>query len=113
MNYVPLWLNGYNSLDENLVKNKGAIEELVGDIERNKRDIPCYAYAVRKRPGFRNSSNIGEKMNDLIVSERQKHNGMSWSKSGSIGLASITAMKRNNEAKRWFEQGDIEFKLAA
>ncbi|MEW6608348.1 MAG: hypothetical protein AB1414_13040 [bacterium] len=100
-----------NGLDEDLVKKKGAIEELVGYIERNKRDIPCYA--VRKKLGLRNSSNIGEKMNDLIVSERQKHNGMSWSKSGSIGLASITAMKRNNEAKRWFEQGNIEFKLAA
>lgn len=100
-----------NGLDEDLVKNKGAIEELVGYIERNKRDIPCYA--VRKKLGLRNSSNIGEKMNDLVVSKRQKHNGMSWSKPGSVTLASITAMVRNNETKRWFEEGKIELKLAA
>ncbi len=52
-------------------------------------------------------------MNDLIVSERQKNNGMSWSKPGSIALASITALKRNREAKNWFENRKIEFKLAA
>jgi hypothetical protein len=53
--------------------------------------IPCYA--LRKAFGLCNSSAIGEKINDLIVSNRQKHNGMSWSKKGSLALASLTAAK--------------------
>jgi len=45
-------------------------------LKRNTPYIPCYA--IRKELGLRNSSNIGEKMNGLVVSNRQKHNGMSW-----------------------------------
>jgi hypothetical protein len=59
------------------------------------------------------SKRAAPKTNDLIVSDRQKHNGMSWSKPGSVALASITGLKRNKEAKRWFEEGELEFKLAA
>ena len=54
-------------------------------------------YAVRRELGLRNSSNRGEKANDLLVAERQKHNGMSWSPSGSVALASGTALKHNRE----------------
>jgi len=49
-------------------------EKLIAYLNRNKSYIPCYA--VRKELGLYNSSAIGEKMNDLVVSERQKHNGM-------------------------------------
>jgi hypothetical protein len=52
-------------------------------------------------------------MNDLVVSERQKHNGMSWSKQGSVALASVTSIKRNRESEIWFEKRELEFKLAA
>jgi len=38
-------------------------------------------------------------MNDLVVSNRQKHNGMSWSKDGAIALASITALKKTRKIK--------------
>ena len=61
-------------------------------------------------------SNIGEKMNDLndlVVSARQKHNGISWSRPGSVALASITALKRNGEIRRWFEKRELKFKTAA
>ena len=71
--------------------------------------IPCYA--VRKMLDLRNSSNIGEKANDLLVSERQKHNGMSWSKIGSVALASLTALVKNNEYKNWFDTKALKFKL--
>ncbi len=100
-----------NSLDQSHIKDPEAIKKLIGYFERNRAHIPCYA--VRKELGLRNSSQIGEKMNDLVVSERQKHNGMSWSVSGSGALASLTALARNNEDALWFEKGDIEFKLAA
>jgi hypothetical protein len=98
-------------IDASQLKNPDALTQLIGYFERNRAHIPCYA--VRKELGLRNSSQIGEKMNDLVVAERQKHNGMSWSVSGSIALASLTALTRNHEYAMWFEEGNIEFKLAA
>ena len=86
-------------------------QRLITYIERNRPYIPCYA--VRKELGLCNSSAIGEKMNNLVVSERQKHNGVSWSKGASVALATITSLKRNKEYKRWFEEKEIDFKLAA
>jgi hypothetical protein len=38
---------------------------------------------------------------------------MSWSKDGSVALASVTALKKNKEYKKWFQEGEIEFKLAS
>lgn len=96
---------------QNSIKNMSAFDKLVVYLNRNKSYIPCYA--VRKELGLCNSSAIGEKMNDLVVSKRQKHNGMSWSKSGSVGLATITALKKNNESDKWFEEKELDFKLAA
>ena len=91
------------------IKNREALEKLMGYFERNRGYIPCYS--VRKKLGLRNSSNIGEKSNDLLVSDRQKHNGMSWSKQGSASLAAITALVRNQEFHRWVTTEDIDFKL--
>jgi len=96
--------------DEHL-KKPDEIRILIGYLERNRPYIPCYT--VRKRLGLRNSSNIGEKMNDLLVSDRQKHNGMSWSAGGSIALAALEALKRNNEYQHWFEYHEIELKQVA
>jgi hypothetical protein len=93
------------------IKDHTALEKLIAYLKRNRPYIPCYA--VRKQLGLRNSSNIGEKMNDLLISDRQKNNGMSWSTYGSIGLASLTALVHNNEQALWFDQGKLEFKLAA
>lgn len=98
-------------LDSALIKNESKRDKLIEYLKRNKPYIPCYA--IRKELGLRNSSNIGEKMNDLVVSNRQKHNGMSWSKDGSIALASITALKRNKESKKWFQEKELSFRLAA
>lgn len=93
------------------IKSKTDLQKLIDYLKRNKVYIPCYA--VRKILGLRNSSNIGEKMNDLVVSDRQKHNGMSWSNPGSVALASISSLKRNGETTRWFEKRELVFKLAA
>jgi len=116
---MPLLWNGVTQravdvlkeVKPNQIKNTGHMEKLTGYLERNQPYIPCYA--LRKRLGLRNSSSIGEKMNDLIVSQRQKHNGMSWSTEGSSALAAITALKRNKENSIWFEQRTIAFKLVA
>lgn len=89
------------------IKDQKALDTLIGYLERNRPYLPCYA--ARKHLGLRNSSNQGEKANDLIVSDRQKHNGMSWSKPGSIALAALTALVRNQEYKQWFQTGTLSF----
>jgi hypothetical protein len=116
---LPLLWNGLTDnaialleeLEPSQIKDESVLEKLVQYLHRNRPYIPCYA--IRKQLNLRNSSNIGEKMNDLVVSERQKHNGMSWSKPGSVALASITALKRNRETKNWFENQSLDFKLVA
>jgi hypothetical protein len=70
-------------------------------------------YAVRRELGLHNSSNRGEKANDLLVADRQKHNGMSWSPSGSVALASVTALKHNREYHKGFRERKSAFKLAS
>jgi len=89
------------------IKNQEALTNLIGYLERNRPYLPCYA--VRKRLGLCNSSNRGEKANDLVVSDRQKHNGMSWSRRGSVALATVTTLVRNQEYMRWFQTRTLSF----
>jgi len=93
------------------IKDQEALADLIGYLERNRPYLPCYA--VRKRLGLRNSSNVGEKANDLVVSDRQKHNGMSWSRCGSVALAAVTALVRNREYTRWFQTRTLSFSFSA
>jgi len=97
------------NLDSKMVRKMSEIELLIAYFERNRKNIPCYA--LRKKLGLRVSSNRGEKANDLVVAQRQKHNGMSWSKSGSSGLANIRALFLNNEDENWITQRKLDFKL--
>lgn len=99
------------SVDPDKVKNQKALDTLIGYLERNRPYIPCYS--VRKHLGLRNSSNQGEKANDLVVSDRQKHNGMSWVKSGSNALAAVIALVRNKEYKNWFQTGTLSFSFCS
>ncbi len=108
---TPKAVDLLNTLGEDKIRNTNRLEKLIGYLERNVDHIPCYA--GRKKMGLCNSSSIGEKMNDLIVSQRQKRNGMSWSKGGSIALAALTALKRNGEHLQWFEKKEVKFKLVA
>lgn len=97
--------------DPSTIKNKKALDDLIDYLEYHRASIPCYA--VRKKLGLRNGSNPGEKANDLLVSDRQKDNGMSWSRFGSVALASLTALVKNNEYKTWFSSQTIAFTFAA
>jgi len=65
-------------IPEKDIKSAQSLEKLIAYLKRNRPYIPCYA--ARKELGLCNASAVGEKMNDLIVSERQKNNGMSWTK---------------------------------
>jgi hypothetical protein len=93
------------------VKSPEHVQKLIEYLNHNKSYIPNYD--LRKKLGLRNSSNKGEKMNDLAVSNRQKKNGMSWAKKGSQNLAAITTLKINKEYEGWFRNKKIDFKLAA
>jgi hypothetical protein len=55
--------------------------------------------------------NLVEKANDLVVSSRQKHNGMSWSTSGSTSLATVTSIHLNNEQSNWLLNHEISFQF--
>jgi hypothetical protein len=92
------------------IKDAQRLEQLIGYFQRQQPYIPCYA--VRKELGLRNSSNRGEKANDLLVSHRQKKKGMSWSTTGSLALAALTALVRNGEATRWFRSRSLCFTFA-
>ena len=98
-----------SSMPPDHLKSGKTTEALIAYYERNKPYIPCYA--LRKKLGLRNSSNKGEKSNDLAVANRQKHNGMSWSKKGSPALATITTLHLNNEEQNWISHGRLEYKL--
>lgn len=96
-------------LNSEQVKNEAAQQHLIAYLKRGQPYIPCYA--VRKQLGLRNGSSIGEKLNDLLVADRQKHNGMSWSVQGSVALAALTALIRNGEHLAWFRKKTLDFKL--
>lgn len=94
-------------LSEDTIKNKKELENLINYFERNRSCIPCYA--LRQKLGLRVSSNLVEKANDLVVSNRQKHNGMSWSADGSTSLATLTSVRRNSEHMHWLFHHEITF----
>jgi hypothetical protein len=94
-------------IDPARIKRPAALAGLVASLERNRDMIPCYA--LRRELGLRNSSNTGEKANHLVVAERQKHNGMSWSPAGSGALTALATLVHNNEHHEWFRTGQLRF----
>ena len=96
-------------IDPGKVKNNEIIVSFIGYLERVRTNIPCYA--LRDELGLRNSSNRGEKANDLVVSGRQKHNGMSWSDDGSVAFASVASASHNEESDHWLRFNSFRFEL--
>ena len=97
------------NIDSKYIKSSNKLDDVIGYLTRKKEYIGCYA--LRKELGYRNSSNPAEKANDIIVANRQKHNGMSWSSNGSGSLAAITAVCYNNELESWVKTRTIPFKM--
>lgn len=87
------------NLNADVLRPVTRVKDLCQYLEKHRDHIP--SYALRAELGFRNSSNRVEKANDLIVAQRQKHNGMSWSTSGSGALAQITALIANHALRSW------------
>ena len=98
-------------LGDDIVRNREWLQKLIQYLDKNYSYIPCYA--LRKELGLRNSSNPVEKANDVAVAQRQKHNGMSWSKHGSSALSHIRAIYLNGEADTWFREKRLGFQLSA
>lgn len=98
-----------NGLDASRVKSSHWLGELTGYLERKEPQIACYA--LRHGLGLRVSSNRVEKANDILVAQRQKHNGMSWSFEGSSSLASVAMAVQNNEADQWLRTGSLSFAM--
>ena len=96
---------------QQLIKNQEELDLLKGYFERNRRYIKCYE--MRRELGLRNSSNLVEGMNNTVVSQRQKNQGMSWTRGGSAGLALLTALKVNKEREQWLKTGTLNFSFAA
>lgn len=95
------------SLPYSAIKNQKWLDEQINYLKRKEYSITCYA--VRAELGLRNSSNPVEKENDMLVAQRQKHNGMSWSKNGSSALATIEMVYQNKYEDIWFQHGQISF----
>ena len=89
-------------LSADVLRPANRIEDLCHYIEKHREHIP--PYAIRAKLGLRNSSNRVEKANDIVVARRQKHNGMSWSASGSRALAQINAFIANDELHSWLNE---------
>jgi hypothetical protein len=98
-----------NSLEQKSIKSGYWLRELTGYLERKRPQIACYA--LRDSLGLRNSSNRVEKDNDLLVAQRQKHNGMSWSREGSGALAAINMVLLNKEAEQWLYTRTLPFSM--
>ena len=95
------------TLDAARIKSQKWLQEQIHYLLRKEDGIVCYA--LRAHFGLRNSSNCVEKENDLLVAQRQKHNGMSWSVHGSCALAAIEMVFHNGYDDIWFRQGRISF----
>jgi len=101
---------GYiHTIPDKSIKSKTSVEEMVAYLERKKPNITCHA--ARRSRNLRISSNPAEKANDRIVAERQKHNGMSWSFTGSEALAILTTVKLNNTLDSWLHKGKLTMSL--
>ena len=115
--YGRLWVGNYNEAIEyikqlecgkgGIVKNKAKINEMAGYLERKSYGITCFA--LRRHLKLRMSSNKCEKLNDCDYSQRQKHNGMSWSHAGSHDLATMTATFINEDEDHWFKEKRLTF----
>lgn len=76
-------------LEEIDAKNVSKQNELLGYFQKNKPHI--IDYERRRLAKKVIGSGRMEKRNDCVVSQRQKRKGMSWSKTGSLSLALVTA----------------------
>lgn len=96
-------------LPRSMIKNQDILNDMCAYLERKKENICCHA--IRRAFHLKLSSNAAEKSNDLVVADRQKHNGMSWSNNGSGALAILSASYRNNILRLWIQKREVSMDL--
>ena len=106
---VPGATEYLRSLDSKDIKNANWLDDLISYFDNKGDAITCYA--LRAKLGLRNSSNPVEKANDLLVAQRQKHNGMAWSSKGSGSLAVLQMVYLNNQSDYWFQKRKLKYSL--
>jgi len=99
------------TIPETDIKNAKIITQLMGYLERHRKEIPCYA--IRSQLKLPNSSNPVERSNNQVTASRQKHHGMSWSEKGSYALTALNAVTANHATQQWVEDHTIPFELRA
>lgn len=99
------------AIDQSHIKNAKAIESLIGYLEFRRNQIPVYS--VRVELGLKVSSQYAEKTCDLLVSRRQKRQGMAWSQEGSFGFAMVRACIRNQRLHDWLHSGSWSMSFLA
>ena len=84
-------------------RNKQRLAELITYITKHEREI--INYELRRQVGKTIGSGRMEKRVDLVIGNRQKHKGMSWSELGSRALAILKVTECNGLWKQtWFPQ---------
>jgi len=94
-------------IDPDLIKNQGAMDELIKYFKNKGKYMTCYA--LRRRAGLRNSSNGSENVNDVTVSRRQKDDNQAWRETGSSSSANTSCLFFNEEDDLWFSKGELTF----
>lgn len=88
------------NIDSKNIKSMNALNQITTYLTKHKTEIPCYA--IRRYLGLRNSSQSAESANYVLVANRQKTSGMSWSDNGSEALTIIQTVYENGETENWF-----------
>lgn len=101
------YIRGFSSA---IIKNQDILDDMCAYLERKRDNICCHA--IRRAFNLRLSSNAAEKSNDLVVADRQKHNGMSWSNDGSGALAVLSASCRNKTLPLWIQKKEVSMDFA-
>ncbi|MDJ0593582.1 MAG: UPF0236 family protein, partial [Pleurocapsa sp. MO_226.B13] len=84
-------------------RNQQKLDELITYITKHESEI--INYELRRQTGKTIGSGRMEKGVDLVIGNRQKHKGMSWSALGSKALAILKVTECNGQWRQtWFTQ---------
>ena len=94
-------------IPSDFIKLQNKVAEAIDYLNRKSNNISCGA--LRKLLRLQNSSNRVEQINNTLIAQRQKNNGMSWCRKGSRSLAIVEAAKSNNEESYWNKYAHLKF----
>lgn len=86
-------------------RNEAVLDELLGYLRERRGCIPNYGQRRCERQYI--GSGIVEKVNDVLVAQRQKGAGMHWSLETSDALAALRTLMLNGGWERYWSQGEV------